>query len=237
MGLIGYLLSYQAMFLIAAALCLPLFVGLAAIRPADIDFARSCGAPHPDAPSQRARTTHRSLWKTPGVLTFAVGLFLFQLANAAMSIASRYAELVEDAALREKIFSRLRKEWEATVRALLAITEQETLLQGNPLLARSIRNGFLILTRCITSKSSCSNAIAVARATSVSWSLFIFASTVSPPVCATAGEHRLTVASTAPRSPCNPRVMQSVASRRGSGQAILKCRGSAPFCEQQQAPW
>src|SRR4029450_3455829 len=72
------------MFLIAAALCLPLFVGLAAIRPADIDFARSCGAAHPDAPTQRARTTHRSLWKTPGVLTFAAGLFLFQLANAAM---------------------------------------------------------------------------------------------------------------------------------------------------------
>ena len=66
MGVIGYLLSYQAMFLIAAALCLPLFVGLAAIRPADIDFARSCGATHPDAPSQRAGTTHRSLWKTPG---------------------------------------------------------------------------------------------------------------------------------------------------------------------------
>jgi MFS family permease len=84
MGLIGYLLSYQAMFLIAAALVLPLLVALAAIRPADIDFARSCGAPHPDALSQRARTTHRSLWKTPGVLTFAAGLFLFQLANAAI---------------------------------------------------------------------------------------------------------------------------------------------------------
>src|SRR5262245_38810158 len=49
MGLIGYLLSYQAMFLIAAALGLPLLVALAAIRPADIDFARSCGAAHPDA--------------------------------------------------------------------------------------------------------------------------------------------------------------------------------------------
>ncbi len=46
MGLIGYLLSYQAMFLIAAALGLPLLIALAAIRPADIDFARSCGAPH-----------------------------------------------------------------------------------------------------------------------------------------------------------------------------------------------
>ena len=81
MGLIGYLLSYQAMFLIAAALVLPLLVALAAIRPADIDFARSCGAARPDA---AARTTHRSLWKSPGMLTFAASLFLFQLANAAM---------------------------------------------------------------------------------------------------------------------------------------------------------
>ena len=64
------------------------------------------------------------------------------LAKSDMSIASRYAELVVDTALREKIFSRLRGEWDATVRALLAITEQETLLQANPLLARSIRNRF-----------------------------------------------------------------------------------------------
>jgi phosphoenolpyruvate carboxylase len=64
------------------------------------------------------------------------------LAKSDMSIASRYAELVADPALRKEIFSRLRGEWDATVRALLAITEQETLLQGNPLLARSIRNRF-----------------------------------------------------------------------------------------------
>ena len=84
MGLIGYLLSYQAMFLIAAALVLPLLAALAAIRPADIDFARSCGAAHPNPATQPARTGHRSLWKSPGVLTFAASLFLFQLANAAM---------------------------------------------------------------------------------------------------------------------------------------------------------
>jgi len=84
MGLIGYLLSYQAMFLIAAALVLPLLVALAAIRAADIDFARSCGAPQPDVPTRHARTTHRNLWQSPGLLTFAACLFLFQLANAAM---------------------------------------------------------------------------------------------------------------------------------------------------------
>jgi phosphoenolpyruvate carboxylase len=64
------------------------------------------------------------------------------LAKSDMSIASRYAELVSDPALRDQVFSRLRSEWDDTVEALLAITEQENLLQGNPLLARSIRNRF-----------------------------------------------------------------------------------------------
>ncbi len=64
------------------------------------------------------------------------------LAKSDMSIASRYAELISDTALRDHVFSRLRAEWNETVKVLLAITEQETLLQGNPLLARSIRNRF-----------------------------------------------------------------------------------------------
>src|SRR5262249_60335467 len=85
MGLIGYLLSYQAMFVISAALALPLLVALPAIRGADIDFARSCGAPYPDASTRSARTTHRSLWKSPGLLIFGACLFLFTLANAFMA--------------------------------------------------------------------------------------------------------------------------------------------------------
>ncbi|MGO8917218.1 MAG: phosphoenolpyruvate carboxylase [Stellaceae bacterium] len=64
------------------------------------------------------------------------------LAKSDIAIASRYAELVPDAALREAIFGRLRAEWGESVRALLAITEQQTLLERNPLLARSIRNRF-----------------------------------------------------------------------------------------------
>jgi phosphoenolpyruvate carboxylase len=64
------------------------------------------------------------------------------LAKSDSAIASRYAELVSDPALREAIFGRLRAEWGESVRALLAITEQKTLLEQNPLLARSIRNRF-----------------------------------------------------------------------------------------------
>ena len=84
MGLIGYLLSYQAMFVIAAALALPLLLALAGIRAVDIDFVRSCGAPSPDASTRHARITNQSLWKNPALLTFAACLLLFQLANTAM---------------------------------------------------------------------------------------------------------------------------------------------------------
>ena len=45
MGLVGYLVSYQAIFIIVALLGLPLFVALARIRAVDIHFGRSCGAP------------------------------------------------------------------------------------------------------------------------------------------------------------------------------------------------
>ena len=69
------------------------------------------------------------------------------LAKSDIAIASRYAELVSDTALRHRVFSRLRAEWQSTVDALLRIIEQASLLESNPLLARSIRNRFPYLTR------------------------------------------------------------------------------------------
>ena len=64
------------------------------------------------------------------------------LAKSDLAIASRYANLVKNEALRDMIFARIRDEWHATVEALLAITGQAELLDGNPLLKRSIRNRF-----------------------------------------------------------------------------------------------
>jgi phosphoenolpyruvate carboxylase len=62
------------------------------------------------------------------------------LAKTDIAIASRYAELVEDPGLAQKILALLRAEWRRTIDALLKITAQATLLERNPLLARSIRN-------------------------------------------------------------------------------------------------
>jgi len=64
------------------------------------------------------------------------------LAKSDIAIASRYAELVSDTALRDRVFSQLRTEWQSTMDALRTILGQENLLESNPLLARSIRNRF-----------------------------------------------------------------------------------------------
>ncbi len=62
------------------------------------------------------------------------------LGKADMHIASRYAELVPDVELRERIFGRIQAEMDRTVAHLFAITGQKELLENNALLARSFRN-------------------------------------------------------------------------------------------------
>jgi phosphoenolpyruvate carboxylase len=64
------------------------------------------------------------------------------LAKSSIAIASRYAELVSDRALREEIFGRIRREWHLVIEILLEIMGQDRLLQGNPLLERSVRHRF-----------------------------------------------------------------------------------------------
>ena len=61
------------------------------------------------------------------------------LAKTDLAIASRYAELVSDADLRDSIFSRIKAEWELTCKHLLAIEEQDELLADNPMLRNSLK--------------------------------------------------------------------------------------------------
>lgn len=64
------------------------------------------------------------------------------LAKSDIAIASRYAALVKDDALRISIFPRLKAEWQTSIQYLLSITEQQELLDGNPPLKNSINNRF-----------------------------------------------------------------------------------------------
>jgi phosphoenolpyruvate carboxylase len=61
------------------------------------------------------------------------------LAKSDMGIAARYAGLVEDRALGDAIFGRIRDGWQATHDGLLTVTRQTRLLEKHPALETSIR--------------------------------------------------------------------------------------------------
>ena len=64
------------------------------------------------------------------------------LAKTDLDIAVRYTELVPQRELATQIFATIRLEWHRTVDMLRAITGATAFLEGNPALARSIRNRF-----------------------------------------------------------------------------------------------
>ena len=59
-----------------------------------------------------------------------------------MGLAARYAELVEDEALRRRVFDKIVDEHERTIAMHKLITGQDDLLADNPALARSVFNRF-----------------------------------------------------------------------------------------------
>ena len=61
------------------------------------------------------------------------------LAKTDLAIASRYAELVADAELRQRIFGRIKAEWDLTRQHLLSILERDELLADNPMLRNSLK--------------------------------------------------------------------------------------------------
>ena len=61
------------------------------------------------------------------------------LGKADLGTARLYSTLVEDEALRTRIYDRFEREYHRTVHAVLSITKQSELLQSNPVLARSIK--------------------------------------------------------------------------------------------------
>ncbi len=61
------------------------------------------------------------------------------LAKADFGIARMYASLVEDEALRDRVFTVLKTEFDLTIQMILAITGQKALLEKNKVLEHSIR--------------------------------------------------------------------------------------------------
>ncbi|MDT5004683.1 MAG: phosphoenolpyruvate carboxylase [Mycobacterium sp.] len=64
------------------------------------------------------------------------------LAKSDMGLAARYAELVDDEALRRRVFDMIAAEHERTIRIHGLVTGHDDLLADNPALARSVFNRF-----------------------------------------------------------------------------------------------
>ena len=64
------------------------------------------------------------------------------MAKSDLALASRYASLVSDKRVRDKVYGELEQQWKLTRHALTMITGNKSLLTGNPALARSIKHRF-----------------------------------------------------------------------------------------------
>jgi phosphoenolpyruvate carboxylase len=64
------------------------------------------------------------------------------MAKSDMGLAAHYSELVDDEALRRRVFDKIQDEHERTIRMHNLITGQDDLLADNPSLARSVFNRF-----------------------------------------------------------------------------------------------
>ena len=88
------------------------------------------------------------------------------LAKADMGLAARYSELVDDEALRHRVFDRIVAEHDRTLAMLRLITGQDDLLADNPALARSVFNRFPTSSPSTTCRWSCCGASVPATRTS-----------------------------------------------------------------------
>ena len=111
------------------------------------------------------------------------------LAKTDLAVASRYAELVPDAAVREPVFARIAAEHDRTVALLLAITGERG-AAGRPSGARAQHPQPLSLPRSAESPAGRVAAAAIARArpTIAPSARSTSRSTASPPACATAAD-------------------------------------------------
>ncbi|BAM91153.1 major facilitator superfamily permease [Bradyrhizobium oligotrophicum S58] len=84
MGTCGYLLSSRAVFLVTFILAFPTLIALSRIREREIDIARAHGVAHQEDREVARLSSLLGLLRQRALLVFALGVFLLQLANAAM---------------------------------------------------------------------------------------------------------------------------------------------------------
>ncbi|KWR90135.1 phosphoenolpyruvate carboxylase [Cupriavidus sp. IDO] len=120
-------------------LLLPGWYGFGSAVKAMVDAA-------PDDKSRKACvTTLRRMVKAWPFFSTLLSNMDMVLAKTDLAVASRYAQLCDDAALRKNVFARISKEWHLTCDMLALVTGHQERLADNPLLARSIKNRFAYL--------------------------------------------------------------------------------------------
>uniref|UniRef100_UPI00036F96A3 phosphoenolpyruvate carboxylase n=1 Tax=Massilia niastensis TaxID=544911 RepID=UPI00036F96A3 len=92
-----------------------------------------------EAPAERLALL-RTMYKEWPFFTTLLSNMDMVLAKSDIAIASRYAELVSDEALRNSVFGTIGAEHARTVAVLKQIIGQDELLDANPLMQRSLRN-------------------------------------------------------------------------------------------------
>ncbi len=94
-----------------------------------------------DAPAERMALLRRMSDQWPFFRTLLSNMDMV-LAKADMTLAKRYADLVPDQDLAQKVFAALEQEWRRTIDVLNEITGTTERLADNPTLARSIKHRF-----------------------------------------------------------------------------------------------
>ncbi|MCT1515756.1 phosphoenolpyruvate carboxylase [Dietzia cercidiphylli] len=108
----------------------------------DGDSAAAGGTNAGGTNAEERLATLRRLYRDWPFLRTTLSNMAQVMAKADMGLAARYAELVPDAEVGRRIHGVISDEFDLTREMLLAVTGQETLLDDNPALARSVRNRF-----------------------------------------------------------------------------------------------
>nr|WP_315257819.1 phosphoenolpyruvate carboxylase [uncultured Duganella sp.] len=115
------------------------------LLPGWYGFASALGGWIADGDKQERLAQLQAMFKHWPLFATLLSNMDMVLAKTDLAIASRYAELVQDKELRERIFKRITEEHANTLSILESITGANERLAGNPLLARSIQNRFAYL--------------------------------------------------------------------------------------------
>jgi phosphoenolpyruvate carboxylase len=115
------------------------------LLPGWYGFGSAIGSWIADGPREERIATLQAMYQEWPFFATLLSNMDMVLAKTDLAIASRYAELVADVELRERIFKRIAGEHGNTLRCLESITGAHERLAGNPLLARSIQNRFAYL--------------------------------------------------------------------------------------------